>query len=202
MLRQRIVWRLLEASAPGAPELLTPRLRLEALENLALQRATELAAEHAQDLEEQAKAAEEGLQAPALQAKLGDPHVTEPIARKQSPYEWSAPSVLLPEDAPGRSTLGRLPPAHNEQAMKAVFELIPEEVGGPYDGRPTSVLTVAPLRTAFILERAGYTPPARDEFEREREKLVDMMSRAPRVFETMSWFGLSNLKDRTGYTPD
>jgi len=195
------VWRLVEASPAHAPERLTPRLRMDVLRDLAVRRAMALAAERAGELAEQVEASEGGMQTEPLAAKLGEVHVTESFARKTMPYQWTPMSVLLPEGAHAR-VVARIPPAHLEEAMKAAFALVPEDVQGPYEGHPTAVLGVAPLRSALVMERIGYTPPARDEFEQRRAELAAQMANAPMAFEAAAWFSIGNVKARTGFTPE
>ncbi len=100
--------------------------------------------------------------------------------------------------------LMRVPDDHRRQVMEAVFDiaLAPENVAPPQADKPVAVgiIPIARTREVLVIQRIGYEPPAKDEYETKRAELAALLNEIRRFKVAESWFRFDNIRKRTGYT--
>ncbi len=194
----RLLWRLAGATPAHVPDALTPEIREQVVEDLKLKAAFDLAVARAEQIADDAR--ERGLEAAAEKASM-ETTVTEPFARKRlswGPIAWSVVPTLAMPNAELRGWL-----------IRQVFELAPEDVEPPYPGDSPAVklLEIPPRRSVAVMERIGYRPPVRSEFEASTGQRMDRatvsryLSQMQQMRALEAYFDFENVAERVGWKP-
>jgi len=183
------------------PEVLTPDIRRQVVEDIKTIKALELAAKRAEEIA--AEARKNGLDAAAKKAGL-DSTTTGLFARRRP--AWGPPMQFALTDVPGLEAPAEAPRAF---LMERAFSLVPQQVEPPYDKGPPAVAaaSVPARKEAVVLERVGYRPAVAGEFENPGEGQLGRTRIAVALMTIRRWraartyFAYENVARRVGFTP-
>jgi hypothetical protein len=152
-----------------------------------------------------------GWQTAATTAYVYDPAAleVEPWQRRQIEAQSRTPAEAAERLEMARQLklfelLREVPERHRREMMAAAFELAPEDIAPPYPPTPVRVKRVGAASSGEVLlmERIGYEPPARDEFEAQRGQLAARLQQAAGQLSSVLWFRLDEVKKRTGFVEE
>jgi hypothetical protein len=194
----RVLWRLAEVSSEHVPERLDdrPGLREQVVKDLKLKKAFELAL----DMGNKAKAAsaQVGLEKVAQFQKI-ETFTTGLFARRSFARGYSMIPRVLPTDVPNLDLdTYELRAAVIGQA----FKMVPKNVEPTVHDGPRE-LTVIPLKIrkeVLVVERVGYKPLVRPEYEgMGRLQMAWFVASRRRESIDIDWFALRTIQKRVGW---
>ncbi|MCE5327648.1 MAG: hypothetical protein LLG01_14680 [Planctomycetaceae bacterium] len=197
----RLLWTLARVEPAHEPDKISPEIRSQIVHDWKIQQAYAVALERGRALTSEAK--REGLEKAAAGMKITTTTTPQPISRLSPMYNGRT-FVFVPAPVPGMD-LPSMPAQTKRECLakihQQIFALAPKNVELPNAQTPeATTLLEMPLRqSVYVIQRVGYTPAQRSQFEAFSGELQRNLAMEQASLALRDWFAYNNLVKRTDF---
>jgi hypothetical protein len=187
-----VIWRVVRAQPPQAPETLTDEIKKQVTEDWKIQQAFQLAADQLR----QRVTSPEGMKnlAEAMELKTVETPAFSRLTLIGRPRPMIVPSIVAALDLPPDSAQ-----AQWQIFFDKAFSLRPDEINGtwPRKGNRVAVIPLPAAKNVVLARRIDYRPALEQGFD--AGQMRSQLTRSVQLQAIGAWFDADNVVQRTGY---